>query len=404
MRHMYVLIGFTALAACGGGSGPQTVGGSAVPGQGGSGTGGNGSQHTFVTPTETKTYSAIGGAQSFRYSTDDQSGNPSVGVQFNQLYAGDASTARNSGISITYNPRDAIFDLTIAAPLANTSQTIRFQDPLHRTDFGGAVGPQGGVPDYSSNGVRYLEVGSGTGNLTYVDGNTTFPAGEAASSRNVSTFFYQEPGTTTRYVTFAGFVRNQTSIQAITTENGDNYLQQNNVLERAAFAFGERTQNNAVPTSGSASYTGDMIATMVYNPLVDSDATAPTYFQWINGTATVGVNFSTSAVTTDFTGTVGAPGLDIYTSKVFDMPAGSTFTATGTANVNLVNAGGFIGQIDSASFVKPGGAVANVNIAGSSVDGAFFGPAADEVGGGFRIVGGTPDERIDILGTFTGAK
>jgi hypothetical protein len=49
-----------------------------------------------------------------------------------------------------------------------------------------------------------------------------------------------------------------------------------------------------------------------------------------------------------------------------------------------------------------------VDIAGSSLDGAFYGPGGSaeklEVGGGFRIVGGTPDQRIDIMGAFTGKK
>ena len=43
-------------------------------------------------------------------------------------------------------------------------------------------------------------------------------------------------------------------------------------------------------------------------------------------------------------------------------------------------------------------------IAGSSIDGAFYGPNGVELGGGYRIVGGTPDERIDILGTFVGQR
>ena len=40
----------------------------------------------------------------------------------------------------------------------------------------------------------------------------------------------------------------------------------------------------------------------------------------------------------------------------------------------------------------------------SSIDGSFYGPNAVEVGGSFRIVGGVPDQRVDILGAFTGAK
>ena len=45
-----------------------------------------------------------------------------------------------------------------------------------------------------------------------------------------------------------------------------------------------------------------------------------------------------------------------------------------------------------------------MTIAGSSLDGAFYGPKADEVGASFRIVGGVPDQRVDVIGSFTGAK
>ena len=68
----------------------------------------------------------------------------------------------------------------------------------------------------------------------------------------------------------------------------------------------------------------------------------------------------------------------------------------------MINAGGFLGQINSASFVNPNSQRFDLTIAGSSIDGAFFGPIGQEVGGGFRIVGGVPDERIDIIGAFTG--
>jgi hypothetical protein len=85
------------------------------------------------------------------------------------------------------------------------------------------------------------------------------------------------------------------------------------------------------------------------------------------------------------------------------LSAGATFAAAGSGRVDLVNAGGFLGQINSASLTF-GGITNNLIIAGSSIDGAFYGPTAQEVGGGFRIVGGTPDQRIDILGVFTGAR
>lgn len=43
-------------------------------------------------------------------------------------------------------------------------------------------------------------------------------------------------------------------------------------------------------------------------------------------------------------------------------------------------------------------------MAASSLDGTFYGPGAVETGGAFRIVGATPDTRVDFLGAFTGVK
>lgn len=396
MRMLLAALPLLSLAACGGG-GLQTVGSTAV---GSTPTGSQtGSTHSFVNPTSVKTYSAIGGVQSYSYTTNENNDSG----QYNQLYSGNASTARNSAISVTYDPRDAIFELTIADSKAGVGQQIRFQDPAHRTDFGGAVQPQGGVPDQTANGVRYLQVGSGSGILTYDPAQSaTFPVGEEDGSVNRSTFFYQVPGTQTRYVTFAGYVRNQTSVSKVTPpNNAPEYLEQHHVLERAAFVYGERTNNSAVPTSGSATFTGPMLASMVYNPDLDTlgYVNAPTYFQWINGTSSTTVDFASRTVSLSMTGTIDAPLYDVFTNRSTGAPAGSQFTASGSGQIDLVNAGGFLGQINSASV----NGVA-LNIAGSSLDGAFFGPAAEEVGGGFRIVGGTPDERIDIMGAYTGAR
>lgn len=397
MRNHLVLVSFIALAACGGG-GPQTVGSSAPP----PGTGGTVTTHSFVTPTEAKTYSAIGGVQSYQYSTDER---PGTNRQFAQIYAGNASTARNSSITVTYDPRDAIFDVKIADTPAGVSASLRFQDPLHRTDFGGLREPQDGTPNIANKQIQFLQAGGATANARYdAAQSTTFPVGDNGASRNVSTFFYQKPGTTTKYVTFAGFVRNSTNVVAVSdTTTNTSYLQQNHVLERGAFAYGERSQNSAVPRTGTATYTGEMLATMVYNPLPDSVFGAPTYFQWIDGSTTTTVDFAANTFTQSATGTVFAPQFDIYTTRQYTIQAGATFNAAGSGQVDLVNAGGFKGQVATASFTQ-GGVTTNVNIAGSSIDGAFFGPAAEEVGGGFRVVGGTPDERIDIIGTFTGAK
>jgi hypothetical protein len=239
MRLCLALLATTTLTACGG-AGVGSAGSSAPAATSGTTTAAA-STHSFVNPTETKTYSGIGGVHKYTYTTTDQAG---FGPQDGQLYAGDATTARNSGITITYNPRDAIFDLSIAQPLAGVSETIRFQDPLHRTNFGGATAPQAGVPDITAAGVNYLEAGSasqpGASMPVTYSGASPLPTGPDGLSSNVATFFYQKPGTATRYVTFAGFVRNSIGINQVTPTTGAPYLKNSYTFERGVFTFGER--------------------------------------------------------------------------------------------------------------------------------------------------------------------
>jgi hypothetical protein len=400
MRLTLILLATTTLSACGG-AGPTTAGGVAVSAGSSGGTPVvPGSGHTFVTPTEVKTYSAIGGAHSYKYSTDNIA---PPDEQYGQLYQGDASTARNSGMTVAYNPRDAIFEFTINAPLGGVDQKYRFQDPLHRTAFGGLSEPQGGVPNIVGKSVQYLETGTGTGTAVYDPAESTiFPVQTPGTNRDVSTFFYQKPGTTTKYVTYAGFVRNSIAIIKVEPEGLPPYLRYDFKLDRAALVFGERTADSAVPKTGTGTFNGEMIATLVYNPLPDTVAGAPTYFQWMTGTSKTTVNFAANTFSVDLAGTVNAPMFDLYTTRQFVLQSGATFAATGSGRVDLVSAGGFLGAINSAGFTQPNGTKLGLNIAGSSVDGAFYGPTAQEVGGGFRIVGGVPDERIDILGAFTG--
>jgi hypothetical protein len=400
MRILVALASMALLSACGGGgeSRPSTGNGPPPVQQ---------TPHTFANPTEAKTYSGIGGAHSYSYSTSAQYqvGNPDhANEQRDRLYAGDASTARNSGITLTYNPRDAVFELTVDQPLGNADTTLRFQDPVHRTNFGGERQPQSHTPNFTSvaphniPGIQYLEAGSSSGIRD-----------QAGYTSDASTFFHEKPGTSTRYVSFAGYLRNQVSIVEESAPNPadpDNpitYLVHKNKLERGVFAYGERTTNSAVPTSGTGTFNGAMVATLVYNPRPDTSPDASTYFQWMNGTAQTRVNFASNSFEIDLAGTVMAPQRDRYTSGTHDLPAGSTFNARGSGRIDLVHAGGFLGNFQEAYFTANNQRL-NLNIAGSSVDGAFFGPRAEEVGGGFRIVGGTPDQRIDILGAFTGRK
>jgi hypothetical protein len=443
MRTLILLACTTMLAACGG-AGPQSAGGSAPPTGGGTtgGTGnGSGDSHTFVNPTEPKTYKAVGGSHSYEYAVEDfgdvlrdTNGNPVLDTngdtiatqrsrgmtsQGAQLYQGDATTVRNTNLTIAYNPRDAIFDVSFSNGLAGTGTQSRFQDPVHRTDFGGAVEPQFGTPNLASAawnipGINYLESGSGE-NLVIsrpvVGGEDQFQFdlanGAIAGSYDSTTFFYQTPGTETQYVTFAGYLRNQASVAKVEIQNPDgsttDYIRQTNDIERGAFAFGEITLNDQVPTTGTGSFVGSTLASMVFNDQPDVNGNFDTYFQWIAGRATTDVNFGANTFSLSLNGVVGAPMFD-GTSGQHSILENAQFRANGAGQIDLVQAGGFFGQFNEAWFVNPGGARLDLVIAGSSIDGAFYGPNGQEVGGGYRIVGGTPDERIDILGTFVGIK
>jgi len=416
MRSIRTLLALSVagtLAACGGDTGPQTVGSVAPP------SGSPTPTHSFVNPTEPKTYDGLGAVQHYEYYT--QSDGPAQG---GQLYAGDANTVRDSGISLTYNPRDAIFELTISRPKGLVSvEGFRFQDPAHRTAFGGASHPQSGVPDLSGklNGIQYLETGSASGNLLpgaspYASrglgtGRSDYDVGADGYSSTRQTFFYQKPGTTTKYVTYAGFVRNSVSasLQQPADPAAPQELRETYSLDRAAFVFGERTANAAIPKTGSGTFDGDMLASIVFNPSLDINAAAPSYLQWMAGTSHTTIDFASGVVKTDLAGSVFAPTLDAYTSGNGGLAANSTFSAYADSTIDIINKGGFTGQFGCAAFngacVRGGAAPTGaLNVAGSSLDGAFFGPNGEEIGGGFRIVGGTPDQRIDILGAYTGAK
>jgi len=376
----------------------------------------------FMNPVDAKTYTAIGGEQVYSYSTDDRL----CCNQQAQVYAGNASTVRNSAITVAYDPRDAIFTLTLSDPKTGAAVSTRFQDPGSRTNFGGAVEPQWGTPNlngltgaataYNNPNIQYLQAGdgdplspydrSGSGAVTRGT-NTTPPDGTSGSSYTSTTLFYEKPGSTTKYVTFAGYVRNSVSFN--TTVVGTTPVFKDTWhLERGAFAYGALTANSAVPTAGTGTYNGEMLATMVYNPTIDglNGTILPTYYQWLTGTSKVTVDFGAKSVALDLAGVVLDPQIDRYTSPTSAfLPAGTTFTAHGTALVDIAGNGGYKGSFvgGNFTFLKAGTSLP-VAVAGSSIDGAFFGPNAEETGGGFHVVGGIPDQRIDILGAFTAKK
>lgn len=403
MRLLILLASTSMLAACGG-AGPQSAGstapGGGTGGGGGGGSGQTGNPHTFVDPSDVKTYSGIGSSQHLE-----------IGEGGGELYNSNATTVRNSGVTISFDPRSAEFTFSYVDPLATVSTSATFQDPAHRTDFGGNIEPQLGIENFATPGVRYLETDTATGGAILPRSPNSFnvnPANELifvldpdanTGSGQATTFFYQVPGTETQYVSFAGFARN--TYTASRDDSG--VISKTYKLDRGAFAFGEVTPTDDVPTIGTGSFSGPMIATMIFNDDLDTTFKS-SLFQWIEGRATTSVDFGANTFSLDLTGTVFGPQFYDGGGTTHTVANGSTFNASGSGTIDFVQYGGFRGAFDSASFSAPGADVVldQRYLSGSSIDGTFFGPAAEEVGGGFRIVGGVPDERVDIMGAFTG--
>lgn len=390
MRNWFAALPLFALAACGGsGTDAQTAGSAAPPpatgtgGSGGSPSGGSGGGVTgnganptastdhFLNVSTNASFNAVGGFHSL--SIDGQTGG--------QLYQGNASTQRAPSGTITYNPRDGIFVMTIADSNAGVTRDIRFQDPAHRTDFNPVRTPAADVPNL--DGFNYLSA---------LDGSTT------------GTFFYQRPGVSTNYVTLAGYVRSEVGATG-----------ENSLYERGAFVFGSPTAQAQVPISGSGTYTGGFVASMIVNPTRDSAARGIDVLQWMYGSTNVTVDFAKASVSLGFSGNVGQSfqGNTPVADSALTVPSGASFTAQGSAAIDLVRTGGFSGKFQSAYFSWGANRVdldfqsvnpANSTAGASSIDGAFYGPNAVNLGGSFRIVGGIPDQRIDLQGAFTGAK
>lgn len=397
MRIYIALLAATALTACGGGSAPQTVGGAAVvPGTGSSGgtvsggpgggvTGGSGSGTTdaaagFLALAAEKTFDAEGSLQRLDVYS---------GTEITKIYQGNASTVRSPSGTVNYSPRDGIFTVTLADTKASIDTKVRYQDPAHRTDFAPARIPTRSVPNLE--GFNYLEALGPSAGPTVDDSLT---------------FFYQRPGVSTNYVSLAGYARDVNN-----SPTGPELI---DIRERGAFVFGDKTPQANIPLTGTGTFTGGFVATMVNNPTLDNAHPALSYFQWIYGKSTVAVDFTKSTVGLTFDGKVEKAFIKNVEILNTIVKEGASFNATANATIDLTHTGGFTGQFATASFKNPDGTALPVNFAAispgsnvagaSSVDGTFFGPGAVNVGGNFRVVGGIPDQRVDIQGAFVGAK
>ena len=373
MRGMLALLSLPllSLAACGGGNSVNSLGSVAPPGGGFDDTPDSDEPAQFLDVSTETTFDALGSFQSIEI-------DPDTGAQ---LYQGNAGTVASPSGTIAYSPRDGIFTVTISDSKAGIAREVRFQDPAHRTDFDPNVRPVHEVPDLA--GFNYLAAADG-------------------SNGSTSTFFYQRPGTTTNYVTLGGFVHLEI--------DGDGNITK---TEHGATVFGDPTPYLQVPVKGTGHYEGDFLATMINQESVDAGGSVPV-FQWLAGSSSIDVDFAHSTADLAFDGTVGkgyAGDVEVN-DLLLNVPSGSTFSASGTATLAGLGKG-FAGAFSSASFkvagtdvpidftsVNPGTSTAGA----SSIDGRFYGKDAAEVGGNFRIVGGIPDQRIDIHGAFTGAR
>jgi hypothetical protein len=292
------------------------------------------------------------------------------------LYRANASTVAAPSGTITYNPRDGIFTIKLDDAKAGVTKNIGFQDPAHRTDADIARIGNYQVPLLP--GFNYLQ---------------------ALNEGKQFTFFYQRPSATGSFVSIAGF--EQSDIDPVTSVF---------TAQQGVVVFGTRTATLQTPGKGSGHYDGTFLATMVGNQPNETDPA----LQWINGTTSVDVNFSNRTVALAVKGLVGPAYIKdmlVHNSNLI-VGEGATFSATGSASW-AAGGNAFAGQFSSASFtsgttvtmVNFTSASAGTSVAGaSSIDGTFYGPDAKNIGGNFRIVGGIPNQRVDILGGFVGVK
>lgn len=326
-----------------------------------------------------------------------------------QFYEAEQPENLSDKLKITRDPRDATYSLVIAS--AGVSQNIRWQDPLHRTLF-----PQIGITPNPITGRQLI--GDGTAANFYADGGVG-PARpnieyyESSSATAVNTLFFERVGVNTRYVTWMGFRSTQftqpktdsTFYLNVTDANPNNDLEDNQtlvkedlVINRSAYVYGINTLAKDVPNTGSATYTGSLFANTINYLSLDT----------IYGTAKTDINFANNTVGLTLNGTFSV--------------SGASFNAVGSALVqrpDIPNTALNPNAVQPISRIV--GSFSQVNIGGvaltpspnaslpntfqaSTIEGGFFGPGAAEVGGAFRIVGGQPDTRIDVMGAFTGKK
>lgn len=322
----------------------------------------------LLKPASTTTYAAAGGSHQVTQQVQN-----SVRLEG---FTSEVADAASDKLAVTYNPATDAFTVKITTRGAGAN--IIFDDPLYRTAFGGARQPQPGVPQIA--GYEYLQRGAQPG-----------------SANEIQTFFYQTPGATTRYVTLAGFVRTARPAAAAPTDPPATSALYAHA--QAAEVFGVLTPRGAGPTTGRATYRGDMLASAIYNTELDAQPNIRSRLEWISGQANLTLDFANSTVSAEFSGAF-LPTADPLASlgQASASNAGKSFLATGSAKLAAEKTS-FSGALSSVSV---GGV--SLPLGASTLNGALYGPTGQEVGGGFRLVGAGADQRVEIIGAFTGAR
>jgi hypothetical protein len=146
---------------------------------------------------------------------------------------------------------------------------------------------------------------------------------------------------------------------------------------------GEAYQTAALPTSGSATYAGGATG-FVQQPGASNSLNAASFY----GTTTLTANFATGSVNGGVSNIVAHDlNTDAALGSVNNIGIAATIAGTGFSGTTNVTGSG--------------GTAFNISGATGTVNGAFFGPNAQEVAGVFNLTGGT--NNTTLLGSF-GAK
>jgi hypothetical protein len=184
-----------------------------------------------------------------------------------------------------------------------------------------------------------------------------------------------------RYANLGTWVTQDTVTMAEWTGGGG--LDEHNTNRRGVTAFGEVTDPAAVPTAGTAIYTGIVYGWYSSNPALDPDP--------FRGAATITVDFATRQVTLVFQNTVRNDAVGTPVPAVFQTTAAMGAAGTNVANylTGAATAGSLTGGISARYF-------------GPIFNAGTIHPGPAEIAGTMTL--SNPTSGVSIIGGFIGHK